>query len=313
VKIAIIGAGNIGSLLGALLADAGQDVTLVELRKDIVGAVQADGVRIDMSDGRTLQSAVKITSDIETMGVADLVVLAVKSNATRSAIAGAKGIIGESTWVLSVQNGAGNVEDIVDVLGDDSHVIGGVFYCVVTPLELNRLSWVVGTGGLKIGPVSGTISLEVNEIADVFRAVGLDVIVSTNVQQLIWRKVLENVPLALGTALRLTNDEYAAYPHAKEIIIKMAEECVAVTKAAEIALDHAGDPIQGLLDTIQKFHDSGTKPKCSMLQDLERGRRTEIDAINGSIVREGKRLGIPTPVNEVMVTLVKIQEEKNCS
>ena len=313
MKIAIIGAGNIGSLLGALLADTSQDVTLVELRKDIVGAVQAGGVRIDMSDGRTLQAAVKITDDIETVGVVDLVVLAVKSNATRAAIAGAKSIIGQDTWVLSVQNGAGNVEDIVDVLGDDSHVIGGVFYCVVTPLELNRLSWVVGTGGLKIGPANGTMSPKVDEIADVFRAVGLDVIVSPNVQALIWRKVLENVPLALGTALRLTNDEYAVYPHATEIIVNMAKECVAVTSAAGIALDQAGDPIQGLLETIQKFHDSGKKPKCSMLQDLERGRKTEIDAINGSIVREGKRLGIPTPVNDVMVTLVKIQEEKNCS
>lgn len=313
MKIAVIGAGNIGSLLGALLAHSGQDVTLIELRKDIIDAIKGGGVRIDMSDGRTLQAAVKITDDIETVGVADLVVLAVKSNATRAAMAGAKGIIGEQTWVLSVQNGAGNVEDIVDVLGDESHVIGGVFYCVVTPLELNRLSWVVGTGGLKIGPVNGTISPQVDEIADVFRAVGLDVIVSTSVEQLIWSKVLQNVPLALGTALRLTNDEYAVYPHAKEIIIKMAEECLAVAKAAGIALDQAGDPIQTLLQTIQKFHDSGKKPKCSMLQDLERGRKTEIDAINGSIVREGKRLGIPTPVNEVMVTLVKIQEEKNCS
>jgi 2-dehydropantoate 2-reductase len=163
-----------------------------------------------------------------------------------------------------------------------------------------------------MGPVSGLVTPEVDEIADVFRSAGLDVVVSSDVQQLIWRKVLENVPLALGTALRLTNDEYAAYPDAIELIVRMAEECVAVTKAAGIAVDQAGDPIQGLLVTIQKFHDSGTKPKCSMLQDLERGRRTEIDAINGSIVREGKRLGIPTPVNEVMVALVKIQEEKNC-
>ena len=78
-------------------------------------------------------------------------------------------------------------------------------------------------------------------------------------------------------------------------------------------LDHDGDPIQGLLATIERFHTSGTKPKCSMLQDLEKGRRTEIDAINGSIVREGERLGVPTPVNEVMVALVKLQEEKHCS
>ncbi len=172
MKIAIIGAGNIGSLLGALLADERQDVTLVELRKDIVGAIQAGGVRIDMSDGRTLQAAVKITDDVATVGVADLVVLAVKSNATRGGDRRRQGIIGAHTWVLSVQNGAGNVEDIVDVLGDDSHVIGGVFWCVVTPLELNRLSWVVGTGGLKIGPANGVVSPEVDEIADAFQSSG---------------------------------------------------------------------------------------------------------------------------------------------
>jgi 2-dehydropantoate 2-reductase len=117
----------------------------------------------------------------------------------------------------------------------------------------------------------------------------------------------------LGTAMRLTNDEYAAYPHAKDLILEMAEECLAVTMAAGIDLSGGGDPIDGLMHTIQKFHESGTKPKCSMLQDLERGRKTEIDAINGSIVREGKRLGVATPVNEVMVALVKLQEEKNCA
>ena len=312
MKIAIIGTGDLGSLLGALLTGAGQDVTLVELREDVVAAIRASGVTIDMSDGRSLQTPVKITTDVRTVGIVDLVLLAVKSNATRSAVAGSRAIIGEDTWVLSVQNGAGNVEAIAEVLGSDSHVLGGVFWCVVTPLDLNRLSWVVGTGGLKIGPASGVMTPEVEEIAVILRTTGVDVAVSGNVQQLIWGKVLQNVRLALGTAMRLTNDEYAAYPHAKELILKMAPECVAVTKAAGIELDHDGDPIQGLLATIERFHTSGTKPKCSMLQDLEKGRRTEIDAINGSIVREGERLGVPTPVNEVMVALVKLQEEKHC-
>ena len=312
MKIAIIGAGNIGSLLGALLTDAGQDVTLVELREDIVHAILAEGVRIDMSDGRTLQTPVSITGDAGSIGTVDLVILAVKANATRDAIAGARGLIGEGTWVLSVQNGAGNVEAIAEVLGSESHVIGGVFWSVVTPLGPSHLSWVVGTGGLKLGPATGVVSPEVEAIAAVLRSTGLDVGISTDVRQLIWGKVMQNVPLALGTAMRLTNDEYAAYPHARELIAKMAEECRAVTSAAGIDLSDGGDPVEGLMKTIQRFHESGTKPKCSMLQDLERGRLTEIDAINGSIVREGKRLGVPTPVNDVMVALVKLQEEKNC-
>jgi 2-dehydropantoate 2-reductase len=312
VKIVIIGGGNIGSLLGALLTEAGQDVTLVEVRSEVVEAIRAGGVTIDMSDGTSLHSAVKITNDAGTLGVADLVLVAVKSNATREAIAGARSLVDGHTWVLSVQNGAGNVETIAEALGSDSHVIGGVFWCVVTPLDLNRLSWVVGTGGLKIAPASGAVTPDVETIASILRTTGIPVAVSNDARQLIWGKVLQNVPLALGTAMRLTNDEYAAYPHATELILEMAEECVAVARAAGISLDQDGDPIAGLLHTIQKFRDSGTRPKCSMLQDLERGRRTEIDAINGSIVREGKRLGVPTPVNEVMVALVKLQEEKNC-
>ena len=100
----------------------------------------------------------------------------------------------------------------------------------------------VGTGGLKIGPATGVVTAEVEEIADILRTTGVDVAVSDNVQQVIWGKVLQNVPLALGTAMRLTNDEYAAYPHAKELILKMAEECVAVTKAAGIDLDGGGRP-----------------------------------------------------------------------
>jgi 2-dehydropantoate 2-reductase len=313
VKIAIIGAGNIGSLLGALLVQAGQDVTLVELRKEVIEAIGAEGITVDMSDGTTVHSMVNITDDVNVLEPPDLIILAVKSTATRAAMMGARALVGPDTWVLTVQNGAGNVETVVEVLGDDSWVIGGVFWCNVTPVALNHLSWVVGTGGLKIAPANGFTSTRTFDIADVFRNAGVDVAVSDDVQRLIWSKVLQNVPLAIGTAMRLTNDEYAAYPHARELIMRMAEECVAVAQRAGITLDPAEDPIGGLLDTIQKFHDSGRKPKCSMLQDIELGRLTEIDAINGSIVREGKRLGVPTPVNEVMVALVKVQEEKNCA
>jgi 2-dehydropantoate 2-reductase len=312
LKVVIIGSGNIGSLLGVLLTASGEDVTLVEIRDEIVDTVKKEGIRLDMSDGMSIQKAVKITNDINSVGVADLVILAVKANATKSAMEGVKPAVGKDTWVLSVQNGAGNVEKIQEVLEDDSHIIGGIFLCVVTPLKVNHLSWVVGTGGLKFGPVNGVMSEGIEQIAEMFRKTGIDVVTSDKVQDLIWSKLLQNVPLALATVLRLTNDEFVAYPHAKKLIIRMAEECVSVAKAMGITLDNPQDPIRPLLNTMHKFHDSGTKPKSSMLQDLERGRLTEIDAINGSIVREGKRRGVKTPFNEIMVMLVKVQEEKNC-
>ena len=312
MKIAIIGSGNIGGLLGALLTASGQDVTLVEIRKEVVEAIRNEGIRVDMSDGQSRHAAVRITDSIRSVGEVDLVILAVKSNATLKAAEDAKPIIGKNTWVMSVQNGAGNVETLVEVVGDAARVIGGVFWCVVTPLKATHLSWVVGTGGLKLGPASGALSPKVEEIAEVFRKAGVSVEHSSRIQDMIWSKVMQNVPMAFGTAMRMTNDEWLAYPHAKELVLRMARECLAVTNALGVTLDHPEDPIQPLLDTLEKFHKSGRKPKCSMLQDLERGRLTEIDAINGSIVREGKRLGVPTPVNEVMVMLVKAAEEKFC-
>lgn len=312
MKIVVIGAGNIGSLLGALLAKSGQDVTLVELRNEVVNAIEKDGIRLDLSNGKIIQERVKITNDIRSVEIPDLIILAVKSYSTRSAIESCKPIFGENTWIMSVQNGAGNLETITDALQGNDRLIGGIFLCVVTPMAINHFSWVVGTGGMKIGPANGVMASAIDQVAETIKKTGIDVVTSAKVQDLIWSKVMQNVPLALAASLKITNDEFIAYLHSKELIIKMGEECIAVANALGVTLDHTEDPLKPLLDTLQKFHESGTKPKCSMLQDLENGRKTEIDAINGSIVREGKRLGIATPYNQVMVELVKVQEERFC-
>lgn len=310
MKITIVGSGNIGGLFGALLTDAGEDVTLVDIRDDLVEAIQKDGIRIDASSGESKHVRVKITNDIASVGVSDLVIIAVKSYATCNAMESAMAVVGKDTHVLSVQNGAGNIETIAQVLRDESRIIGGVFLCVVTPVGLNHLSWVVGTGGLKIGPVSGVMSPKIEEVAKIFRNAGIDVTTSVKVQNLIWNKLLLNSTLCLATVLNITNDEFLTYPSTRQLVTLIANECIQVAKAKGINLDNPEDPIKPLLNTLETFRTSGKKPKCSMLQDMERGRPTEIDAINGSIVKEGKKHHIPTPINEVFVLLVKAMEEK---
>jgi len=310
MKITIVGSGNIGGLFGALLTDAGEDVTMVDIRDDLVEAIQKDGIRIDTSAGESKHVRVKITNNIASVGVSDLVIIAVKSYATRSAMESALAVVGKDTHVLSVQNGAGNIETIAEILGDESRIIGGIFLCVITPIKLNHLSWVVGTGGLKIGPISGVMSPRVEEIAKVFSRAGIEVTTSTKVQDLIWNKLLLNSALCLATVLNITNDEFLAYPSTRQLITMIANECIQVAKAKGINLDSPEDPIKPVLATMETFRTSGKKPKCSMLQDMERGKRTEIDAINGSIVKEGKKHHIPTPVNEVFALLVKAMEEK---
>ena len=310
MKITIMGSGNIGSLFGALLTDVGNEVTMVDIRDDLIEAIKKDGIRIDMSNGQSRQVKVKITADIASIGTSDLIIISTKGYATRAAMENALPLVGKSTSVLSVQNGAGNIETIAEVLKDDSRIIGGVFHCIVTPLKLNHLSWIVGTGGLKIGPMNGKMSPKIEEVAGAFKGTGIDVVTSDRVQDLIWSKLLLNTNMAAATVLKITNDEYLYYPSCARLVRMIAEECVRVVKAKGINLEHSEDPIQPIFTIMEKFRDSGTKPKCSMYQDMENGRKTEIDTIHGSIVREGKKYGIPTPVNETMVLLVKAMEEK---
>lgn len=199
MNIAIIGAGNIGSLLGALLVESGQDVTLVELRDEVVTAIRNEGIRLVLSDGRKYQVKVNVTKDIKSIGTPDLIILAVKSYSTTAAAKDAKSIAGKDTWIMSVQNGAGNVEAITAALDGDDRIIGGIFLCVVTPIAINHLSWVVGTGGLKIGPANGVMSPMIEQVAETFRKTGIDVVASPAIQDLIWSKVLQNVHLGLAT------------------------------------------------------------------------------------------------------------------
>ncbi|MBP1706412.1 MAG: hypothetical protein H6Q39_136 [Chloroflexi bacterium] len=310
MKITIMGSGNIGSLFGALLTKVGNDVTLVDIRDDLIEAIQKEGIRIDMSNGQSTQVRVKITRDVGSIGISDLIIISTKGYATRAAVENALSLVGENTSVLSVQNGAGNIETIAEVLKGDSRVIGGVFHCIVTPLKLNHLSWIVGTGGLKIGPMNGRMTPRIGEVVEAFKGTGIDVVTSDRVQDLIWSKLLLNTNMAAATVLKITNDEYLYYPSCARLVRMIAEECVRVAQAKGINLEHPEDPIQPIFDIMAKFRDSGTKPKCSMYQDMENGRKTEIDTIHGSIVREGQKHNIPTPVNETMVLLVKAMEEK---
>ncbi len=310
MKITIIGSGNIGSLLGALLTAAGEDVTLVEIRDEVVQTICKEGILIETPDGTKRTIPVKIVKDINSTTAPDLLIIVVKGYSTRSAIESALGVIGPETYILSVQNGAGNIETIAEVIKDDTHVMGGVFYCNVTPLAVNHLLWITGTGGIKLGPMNGVMSPMVEKATQAFCRAGIDAQIYVKVQDAIWNKVLQNAPLSLTSVLRITNDEILNHPSTRTLMYKIAEEQIAVCRAKKINLVNPDDPIQALLSTLKMFKESGKKPKSSMLQDVEAGHRTEIETITGSVVAEGKRLNVPTPVNETLMLLVKAIEEK---
>ncbi|MDY6912459.1 MAG: ketopantoate reductase family protein [Chloroflexota bacterium] len=310
MKVVIMGAGALGALFGAVLADGGEDVTLVEIRDEVVDLIGREGIKVTMPNGEVKNSRVGITKNIQEAGIADLVIVAVKSFATENAVKGAMPAIGDTTYVMSVQNGAGNIEIVAQVLGDETRSIGGVFLSSVTPVKPNEFIYVYGAGGLRIGPLSGVLTPMLDKIVESFRQSGMEIEIAENVQDLVWNKVLMNVVNCLAATLEVTNNEFLEYPSNIPLIRGIVTEAAEVAKAKGIHLSNPDDPVAPLMGALESFRAAGQKGKASMLQDIERKSRTEIDALNGTIVAEGKKYGIATPYNEVFTYIIKSKEER---
>lgn len=298
MRIAVVGAGAMGSLFGGLLAEAGEDVVLVDIWEEHVRAINERGLHIKgVSGDRVVR--VRATTKHAEVGVVDLMLIQVKSYATEKAIRDALPMIGERTVVLTLQNGLGNVEKIAAVVGRERVLAGTTAHgaTVLGPGEIYH----AGRGPTVIGEVDGRITDRVKAIAATFNRAGIETEVTDNIMGAIWTKMLANVAINALTAITgLYNGELLELEETKAVMLKAVDEAVAVAKAMGIKL-LVEDPHEFVLGIAR----ATATNKSSMLQDVERGRRTEIDAINGMIVHYGRELGIPTPVNEVLVAAVK--------
>ena len=298
MRIAVVGAGAMGSLFGGLLAEAGEDVVLVDIWEEHVRAINERGLHIKgVSGDRVVR--VRATTKHAEVGVVDLVLIQVKSYATEKAIRDALPMIGERTVVLTLQNGLGNVEKIAAVVGRERVLAGTTAHgaTVLGPGEIYH----AGRGPTVIGEVDGRITDRVKAIAATFNRAGIETEITDNIMGAIWTKMLANVAINALTAITgLYNGELLELEETKAVMLKAVDEAVAVAKAMGIKL-LVEDPHEFVLGIAR----ATATNKSSMLQDVERGRRTEIDAINGMIVHYGRELGIPTPVNEVLVAAVK--------
>jgi len=300
MKVCILGAGALGCAIGASLGEAGSDVWLVNRSQAHVDALRASGLTLVGSDGeRTVP--VKAVTRCSDVGLADLVIVLVKSLDTREAIAGAAPLIGPDTTVLSLQNGLGHEDILADVVGRE-RVIAGKTYAGGVLLGPGRI--IAGTRGKAtcIGELDGSVSERIRAIAAEFNRAGLATTVSTNIMGMMWDKLLINVATgALSGITRLAYGDLYAVPEVQEIALAAVAEAMAVARAAGIELETTR-PEQAWLRAAE-----GLPPefKASLLQSLEKRSRTEIDFINGSVVRWGERYGIATPVNRTLVACIK--------
>ena len=300
MKIAILGAGSLGCAIGGVLAESGNDVWLINRNAKLVDVLNSKGLTLrDGGVDRVVR--VQAATSAQTVGVVDLAVVLVKSFDTAAAMTDAMALLGAKTHVLSLQNGVGHEEILAELVGHE-RVIGGKTYAGGSQLGLGHIS--IGTRGKEtiIGELDGGTSERTTQIAALFTAAGLQTTVSSNIMQTIWEKLLVNISTgALCAITGLPYGELYAVPEVETTAIAAVAEAMAVAKASGVVLTTT-DPKQPWLKAA-----AGLPPefKTSMLQSLEKGTVTEIDFINGAVVRQGQKYGIPTLVNQTLVACIK--------
>lgn len=300
MKICILGAGALGCALGGVLTEAGNEVWLINRNADQVDAMNSRGLILrDGGVDRTV--AVHAATTAQPAGVVDLVVVLVKSFHTQQAMQAASSLVGPDTLVLSLQNGLGHEDILADIVGRE-RVLAGKTYAGGSQLGVGHVN--IGTKGkdTHIGELDGAMTERVQRIADVFNAAGLDTTVSDNIMGTIWDKLLINV--ATGAITGITGLNYGdlyKQPELEACGVAAVAEAMAVAKASGIRLS--------ITEPSQAWHKAGAglpyEFRTSMLQSLDKGSITEIDFVNGSVVRWGQRCGVPTPVNQTLVACMK--------
>ena len=300
MRILIVGAGAIGSLFAGLLTSGGHEVWLLGRRREVVDTINREGLTIQqVSKCTTLRIPVRATVDARDAAPAELVVMCVKSPATLQATRDALPAAGEGTVFLTVQNGLGNVDAMASVAGRE-RVLAGVTSNGTTVLGPGsiRHSWM---GDTTIGELDGRITERLERVAEAFRQSGIKVAVSRSVDLLLWTKLVTNCAMSpLAALLRVRNAQLIERPEARALLRAVVREVVSVAEARGVAL-----PFSETVEKIEANCRRNATNKMSMLQDVERGAPTEIDYINGAVVREGEAVGVPAPINWTLTQLVK--------
>ena len=304
MRIAILGGGGaMGGLFGGYLARAGNDVTLIDVARPAVDAINADGLVIEEKDGSRPVVRVQATDDPASVGPVDLILNFVKCYHTDAAVRAARPMISPDTAVLSLQNGWGNAPRIASIVGED-RVLVGLTYHSGTLLGPGKVKH-PGSGMTYVGELSGRTTPRLEKVVATLRAAQLETTLSTTILEEVWKKLALNAcTLPTAALLRFFAHELVAFEPAKEMMAAILEEVVAVARAQGIGIDfdERWAAITGLLERA-------VGGKASMLQDVEAKRRTEIEVINGAIVEAGAKAGIPTPYNQSMVWMIQAAEQ----
>lgn len=304
-KVAVVGAGAVGSFFGAMLARAGHAVVLVA-RPVHVQAIESDGLRLEMA-GRVESIRVEASVDLAAVRGADLVLFCVKSTDTESVAAEMAPHLGDEALVVSLQNGVENAAGLA------RHVAGAVVPAVVYVATAMGGPGVVrhhGRGDLVIGALKadaafrGVDPADLQRLVDFFATAGVPVRVSDDVMAELWAKLMVNCAYnAISGLAQASYAQLAALPEVRELQRAVVGEVVALAAAEGVGLE-----LSSSLETMERIAGAMPAQLSSTAQDMARRKPSEIDHLNGFVVRRGRELGVATPANQALLALVKLVE-----
>jgi 2-dehydropantoate 2-reductase len=300
MRVAVLGPGALGCLLAGRLAEAGEDTVLLDRDPDRAAEIRDRGIVIESQDGTRMVS-LDVATGPSGAGEVDLLIVAVKAYDTASAMDQWTGCLSGAGTVLTVQNGLGNVEAILDAV-PDRHVVGGITGEGATGRGPGR-TYHAGAGETFLAAARGGKEAVAGAAAPLGRA-GFRVHVEDDLDRVIWTKLLTNVGVnGLAGILGVRNGELLEAEGAREVMRDLIGEAATVAERKGVVLPD-GDPRARAEGILRRTAENVN----SLLQDLRAGRRTEVDYLNGKVVEHGDALGVPTPVNRTIWAMVRAME-----
>ncbi len=295
-----------GCLFAAFLSKSGESVFLLDKNSKRAEGIGKRGICVEREKNSLMVRGINIVTGNKEAYGAELIIIAVKSYDTEEAVKGVLNLVGKESLVLTLQNGLGNIDMICKYV-PRCRVIAGVTAEGATLLGEGHVRH-AGRGETSIGKIStnknSKIDSRLSEIARIFNKAGFKTKISADVKKLIWSKLIINTGINALTAITgLRNGKLIEFEYIRQVMKEAVSEAVRVARENKIKLNYPNS-----LKMTESVCRSTAKNVSSMLQDVLKKRRTEIDFINGSVVKEGRKLGIPTPVNTVLTYLVKTIE-----
>jgi len=303
MRIAVIGAGAMGSIYGSHLS-LHNEVYMVDTAPAVVEHIQKEGIRL-LEDGKEhvyRPEAVVTTTEMEPV---ELIILFVKSLYSKTAMETNRSLIGPETYVMTLQNGSGHEDILAEFVPRNRIIIGTTedngavlgYGCVKRG----------GTGKTNVGMLAGDQEQFLPRLKDAFECCGFTVNVHSDIQQLIWNKLFTNVSLSAVTGILQVDMGYiAANEHAWRMTVSLIKEAALVARGIGLL---AND--EEIIEKVKKISKMSPKGCTSIRADLQNGRKTEVDTISGSVVSAAKKCGIPVPLHEFIVEMIHAMEDKS--